>query len=787
MSITGGVVPQDGGAPVLYWHPEMAVRRVVVDGSNIATEGRTLPSLRQLNEAVLAFMTEYPEAEVTVVVDATFGHRIDDSEVPEFEEAEANNELVSPPAGAIGRGDAFLLRIAGKIGATVLSNDSFQEFHGEHEWLFEDGRLVGGKPVPGIGWIFTPRTPVRGIKSRKAVKDAKHRVGGPALAAAPTLSGEPLGPMPVPSRPPPRKKAAESNGARQGQRDAVRVADAIATATAESVTGSNDGRRRRRKKRGSRPAEPVNEALAFINFLAEHPLGSEVEGEVETFTSHGAFVLAGARCYVPISALGDPPPRAARDVLNKGERRRFVVQALDPQRRGIELALPEFAHVAGAPLQETIEAEISEAPEDEVVGGRAGEQALAPAGDGRPRKARTARRAPAGAGRGPGAAEGDEAAAAVAVPAGDGAVDVAAPGMAAPAGAGEAPTRTPAKRTRKRMPSTPEPVDVAAPVMDAVPARPGVAAGQPVAPPAAPAPPGHGHGQPGSEEGQARPAPASTRRPRKAAMGGGAPLVEPMTADALRGEGLAPGGDAPGGSAERAPASKVARRNPARADAAAAPAGGPKATKAARATGTAAAADEIAATGAADPTKAARAGKAAKAVKAVKKASPERTPVKAATTARGAAPTRALAGADVSPAPDAAGPVTAASRRATAKVAGAKATKATKAAAPPAPRVGAATTTRSGAKTATSGADIAKPGAATAKSSVKTATSGADIAKPGAATAKSSARTSKSSPKTAKSSAKTAKATTPTKTSRSTRGAKATTGSEPPGEGSGGA
>jgi hypothetical protein len=207
----------------------MAARRIVVDGSNIATEGRTLPSLRQLNEAVLAFLTEYPDAEVTVVVDATFGHRIDPTELQEFEEAEANNELVSPPAGAIGRGDAFLLRIAGKIGATVLSNDSFQEFHGEHEWLFDEGRLIGGKPVPGIGWIFTPRTPVRGIKSRKAVKDAK-RKGKPVEEVVPTISGEVLGPRPVPKAPPPRRR--ESAAAAGGRKDA-QVAEAIATATEE--------------------------------------------------------------------------------------------------------------------------------------------------------------------------------------------------------------------------------------------------------------------------------------------------------------------------------------------------------------------------------------------------------------------------------------------------------------------------------------------------------------------------------------------------------------------------
>ena len=180
----------------------MAPRRVVVDGSNIATEGRTLPSLKQLNEAVMAFLGEFPDSEITVVVDASFGHRIDASEMAEFEAAEAAGELVSPPAGAIGRGDAFLLRIAGKVGAVVLSNDSFQEFHGDHDWLFTEGRLVGGKPVPGVGWIFTPRSPVRGVKSRKAVKEAK----GKAKADAES-SGEALGPMPVPSKPPPRGRA----------------------------------------------------------------------------------------------------------------------------------------------------------------------------------------------------------------------------------------------------------------------------------------------------------------------------------------------------------------------------------------------------------------------------------------------------------------------------------------------------------------------------------------------------------------------------------------------------
>ncbi len=314
----------------------MPPRHVIVDGSNLATEGRSLPSLAQLDQAVREYLAENPTDVVTVVVDASFGHRIDPSEVPVFEEAEAAGELVSPPAGAIGRGDAFLLRIADKAGATVLSNDSFQEFHGVHPWLFDDGRLVGGKPVPGVGWIFLPRTPVRGQRSREGVKDAKRRKG-----AGPTTHQSGL-----------------DLAASKAKGRAKKVDRAIARATEEAVEPKAKGERRRRAA-GVPPAEPLNEPLAFITFIAAHPLGSEVAGTVLEFSSHGAFVNAdGARCYVPLSAMGDPPPRRAREVVAKGEERSFVVQALDPQRRGVELALPDYARVAGGPTEETVEAEI---------------------------------------------------------------------------------------------------------------------------------------------------------------------------------------------------------------------------------------------------------------------------------------------------------------------------------------------------------------------------------------------------------------------------------------------
>src|ERR687898_2004803 len=140
----------------------MARQYVVVDGSNLATEGRTLPSLAQLTEAVDAFASEHRGVTITVVVDASFPHRIDAAERDAYEAAAASGDIVSPPAGAVGRGDGFLLQIADRTGGAVLSNDSFQEFHGTYDWLFHTGRLIGGKPVPGVGWIFSLRTPVRG-------------------------------------------------------------------------------------------------------------------------------------------------------------------------------------------------------------------------------------------------------------------------------------------------------------------------------------------------------------------------------------------------------------------------------------------------------------------------------------------------------------------------------------------------------------------------------------------------------------------------------------------------
>jgi hypothetical protein len=353
----------------------MKIKHVIIDGSNIATEGRDAPSLAQLDEAVQAFIEEYSPDFVTVVVDATFPNRIDRKERQIYEDAVNANELITPPAGAIGRGDAFILQIARRADAAILSNDSFQEFHGEYPWLFEKGRLIGGKPVPHVGWVFMDRAPVRGPTSRRAVSEAR-KVAKAAVksnARAKTATEASDGDAPARTRRSrtkaktaaapaaaaegvdegdDRESSGDSDGrgapggrggrggrgssdSRGGRGRRAQPADAT-----EASDGSADGRSAG-SGRASRGVEPYNEALPFIEFVAQHPVGSEVDAVIERFSSHGAYVLVGtARAYVPLGNMGDPAPRSAKEVLRVGDDRRFVVVSIDPPRRGIDLAVP---------------------------------------------------------------------------------------------------------------------------------------------------------------------------------------------------------------------------------------------------------------------------------------------------------------------------------------------------------------------------------------------------------------------------------------------------------------
>jgi hypothetical protein len=336
----------------------------VVDGSNLATEGRVLPSLTQLDEAVTAFAEENPGAEIIVVADATFEHRVSTGERSRFTDASLAGEIVTPPAGAVGRGDAFILKIADRIDGVVLSNDSFQEFQDEYPWLFDVGRLIGGKPVRGVGWVFTARVPVRNAKVTRGVKKLAVTLPG---GEKPTI-GTTLTPVKAKKAAVAKKPAAKSEkvvekaeksvkAPAKAPKKALKTPDATKKGTAKKLAKAAAKPTKKVTKREDPPVvapavalkrgrQPVNPEEDFALFRSTYRIGARVPGEVTAFTSHGAVIkveLKGGKqveCYAPTTLLGTPAPARARDVLKRGDQRTFRLVTVDADRRIAELALP---------------------------------------------------------------------------------------------------------------------------------------------------------------------------------------------------------------------------------------------------------------------------------------------------------------------------------------------------------------------------------------------------------------------------------------------------------------
>ena len=280
-----------------------ATTHAVLDGSNLATEGRKEPSLAQLNEAVAAIEAEYDFGQITVIVDATFEHRVAKAETKAARAAIDDGDILTPPAGVIGRGDAFILQVADRAKAVVFSNDSFQEFHGTYDWLFDEGRLIGGKPVPAVGWIYVARSPVRGPVSRRATADSRRSATQKAAPTAPKRAA--------------KKPAATTRSSAPAEKKPTRSR----TKAAPAGDGAND------------PA-------VWKSFKADFPVGSTIAAQVDRFSSHGAYgSVDDVVIYLPNRLLGTPPPTKARDVVDLGATVDFVIHRYDDERHGIDAGL----------------------------------------------------------------------------------------------------------------------------------------------------------------------------------------------------------------------------------------------------------------------------------------------------------------------------------------------------------------------------------------------------------------------------------------------------------------
>ncbi len=146
-------------------------------------------------------------------------------------------------------------------------------------------------------------------------------------------SGSPLAnePMPVPKSPPPgrRSSSAEAPSRRAGGAARRRVASAPTP----------------------RAGDVVNELMPFLEFVEHHPIGTSVNGIVDAYSSHGAYISIGTdgvRGYIPLRLMSDPPPPSARKVMQIGEAVTVVVVSFAAARRSIDCAMPDMA--AHAPV-----------------------------------------------------------------------------------------------------------------------------------------------------------------------------------------------------------------------------------------------------------------------------------------------------------------------------------------------------------------------------------------------------------------------------------------------------
>ena len=317
---------------------------LVVDGSNIATEGRTAPNLQQLDEAVPRLHRRAPPrsrdrrgrtrpsdigstprrslASKRPSSTATWSRLrpgpSDEATHSSCRFADRSNRqrvlqrfvpgvprhlrlaVRQRPAGrrqartsdrlGVRRTDS---RCAGRpaVAPSASPNNGLSPARPPAAQVLHRDAVVTRRPVPPATEARVRAHRRRGSRSKRTAE----------VDEAPTVSGVELGPMPVPKTPPPAPAS------------------------------------RQRTKSPSRPA--VNEPLPFLQFVTEYPIGGTVTGEVVEFSSHGAYVTVGqARCYVPLKALGSPAPTECTRCAHPGRGaflRRGVVRYRTPRHRPV--------------------------------------------------------------------------------------------------------------------------------------------------------------------------------------------------------------------------------------------------------------------------------------------------------------------------------------------------------------------------------------------------------------------------------------------------------------------
>ena len=282
-----------------------------------------------------------------MVVDATFGHRIDGVRAPD-----ATRRRCSPASSCAARGrDRARRRVRPAdrepADATVFSNDSFQEFHGEYPWLFDEGRLIGGKPVAGVGWVFV--LALAGPRRRRS-----RRVDAAERRRRRKASGEGR------TRRSPRRRSRRRRGAapkaaataktarRGGDRRHAPAPTAASTARRQRRSDEEPARGRRRGGGGHGAPDRSTSRWPSSPSSATTRSGSEVDGDRRSLLVTRRVRGRRRRAVLRAAAPRWPilPPKSAKELLSVGDTRSFVVESFDSPRRSIDLAMPGLGTIA---------------------------------------------------------------------------------------------------------------------------------------------------------------------------------------------------------------------------------------------------------------------------------------------------------------------------------------------------------------------------------------------------------------------------------------------------------
>ena len=258
-----------------------------------------------------------------------------------------------------------------RLGCLCGLSDLFNPGDLSNSFFLQDRQQLALLRSPGLKRSESPqrqprrKKPAKAVKAvvkavKAAVKPTKAAKGAKAATAAPV-------PKPAKAAKASRTSESVSVGARSARAGAPKAPKAMAggrkagkaSGTAKMAkaskaggatkAGDRKGGRAHRGRGGRRPPRELlalNDPMAFLTFITEHPVGSTFEGTVVSFTSHGAHIeVGGMLCHVPLHGLARTAPTAhlPRQVLAKEEVPRFVLVSLDATHRRAELALPGVA------------------------------------------------------------------------------------------------------------------------------------------------------------------------------------------------------------------------------------------------------------------------------------------------------------------------------------------------------------------------------------------------------------------------------------------------------------